>query len=546
MMPNFIDQSIGGTTRDQHSYDRPTPTPQGSNQGVHVGIVCDDIDEMKMQRCWVYIPGVSAYNPNIAYDRVTPTRDPPGADGTPGAQNPEKRVGFMLAHPITPFHGSDKTREPSSSDGRNSQIGQSNSYGFSAQPRNGDMVLVAFANGDPSQCYYIGHVPKTGENDMVPGLKPAKTTASGSGVSTPVGPAIQQTTTETAPKAQTVFFNNLTDSGLIQDPLRGSGSSSSTRESPSRVTGMKTAGDPDTNMMGHQFVLDDHPDSQLIRLRTSKGAQLLLSDTGDFIYVSSGTGKSWLEMDDSGNVHVYAHSSINYHTEQDFNMTCDRDFNLHVGGNSNWVTKGDTRMRMAGGANITVGESGGDLDITTINNFHVKTQGEIRIGAKVGITTKSADFLEIQSTNDMKFKTGQALTMQSHWDTNLKPAGKLSVLAVGSAQISATRVDLAAPTIQFTSPTIKSSTAITVGGTSPTLAITDVPDGNDPNQADLPIQHSVMTGPQTSGPPTAPTGTMQSTTPIVPQHEPWGGHVGQHPGHNAAMPSSSLPKLKSA
>lgn len=538
---NIIDQGIGYSAREQHSYGRPTPQANFGNFGIHVGIVADDIDEMKMNRVHVYVPGVSAYNPHIKYDRYTNTREPMKEDGTPGAQIPSKRLGFIMAHPTTPSSGSDRTREPNNSDGRNSKAGESNSYGFMSQARNGDMMLVCFAGGDAGQCYQIGHIPKTGENDMIPGLRPSQTTASGSGVSTNVGPAVTKDNDETQPKQQTVFFNNLTDSGLIQDPQRGGGSSSATRETPSRVTGMKTAGDPDTNMMGHQFVMDDHPDSQLIRLRTSKGAQLLLSDTGNFIYMSSGTGKFWMEGDDSGNLHVYAHSSINYHTEQDFNLHCDRDFNLHVAGNTNIVTEGKTRIRMASGGDLTVGESGGDLDITTMNNFMVKTQKEIRMGAQTGITAKSADFLALQSAKDMTAKSAQAFNTASQSTSMKSDEGMLVQTGQAIGMKAGTSVSMKAA-----GGNLNLDTSATLAMTSGSASVDDaktVNNGQDPNQADIPVAHSVMKGPQTNAPPTSPQGVMKSTAAVVPHHEPWAGHIGQNPGHDSAVPTSSIPKL---
>jgi hypothetical protein len=520
---NPIDTGIGLTARQSHSFERPTGNAQYQQHGMHVGIVVDDIDEMKMNRVWVYIPGVSAYNPNVTYARYTNTRMPMNSDGSPGAQIPSMRTGFMLAHPTTPFSGSDKTREPTASDGRQATIGQSNSYGFHSQPRNGDMLMITFAGGSPANCFFTGHVPKSGENDMIPGLTPGTTQASGAGYSTNVGPAMVQADSDTMPRAQTVFFQNITDSGLIQDPLRGAGTSSATRESPSRVTGIKTAGDPDSLMMGHQLVLDDHPDSQLVRLRTSKGFQVLLCDTGNFIYIGSATGKTWFEMDDSGNVHVYAASSINYHAAQDFNLFCDRDFNLHVGGNSNWITEGDTRIRMSGGGDITVGEGSGDLNITTINNLMVKTQGEIRMGALTGITAFSQQFLQLQSAQNMNFKSAKDLDAQTTGGNfNLKISGTVNMKSGSDFNMD---------------------TGGNMNATKNSLNINDITDGNQPNQASIPLQHSVMMGPQTGAPPTSPQGVMQSAAAIVPQHEPWLGHVGQNPGHNAAVAASSIPTL---
>lgn len=511
----MIDQFLGGvgqTARNLFTPNAQTPAGLGSSMGIHMAIVVDDIDDYaqdqqikgSLGRVWVYIPGISARNPNLAYARYTPTREPRGADGAPGKPIPEKRSGFIMAYPLTPHSGSDRVREqPNQPDGRNPEIGQSNSYGDFAQARNGDLCAVAFLGGDPGKCYIIGHIPKTNENQLVPGLRQGQTTAQGDGTSSNVGPAYNKGSDNKEIKPMKVFFDNLTDSGLIQDPLRGCGSSASDRETPSRVRGSKTAGDPDTGMNGHQMVMDDHPDSQMMRMRTSKGAQFMMSDTGDFIYTNTATGKVWMEQDDSGNLHVYAHSSINYHTEQDFNFTCDRDLNFHVGGNVNMLVKGDTRARLTKGANITVGEGGGDLDITAIHNMHFKVQEEIRMGAQKAITIKTADAITMQSAKDMNMKSGQKINAKASGDYNMDTGSNMNATK-GSLSVS---------------------------------------DGQNPNQADMPLEHSVASPPRTDGPPISPKSLTKYITAVVPQHEPWMGHRGRQTGHDAAMSPSSIPKL---
>lgn len=519
---NQIDSGIGFLARKLFSPGQSTPEHGSpSHGGMHSAIIVDDIDEQKMGRVWVYIPGISARNPNLKIARYSPTRKPMNSDGTPGEPIESMRSGFIRAFPISPHSGSDKMREsPKQPDGRNPGSGQSNSYGMFSQGRNGDSVVVTFLNGDPSKAYIVGHIPQEAQNSNMPSYKPTEASdAKGSGYSTNIGPTYE-TGQDSKPIKASTLFDNLTDGGLISDNLRGLGSSSSTRESPSRVWGIKTPGDPDTNMMGHQLVLDDHPNSQLMRLRTSKGSQILLCDNGDFIYMSTKTGKTWVQIDDSGNVNIFAHSSVSIHAEQDINYMCDRDFNLHVGGNFNQIVKGDTRIRMNGGGNITVGEGGGDLDITTINNFHVKSQAEFRMSAKEGITHKSGKFIGMQATNNITMKTPDALNTDTQI-INFKASGSINQKAGGNFNIDGAQVLM----------------------TNGSLSVQSVSDSPDANQADIPIEHSVTAPPQTSGPPTSPTGMMKSGCPIVPQHEPWPGHPSSNPGYNASMNPSSIPKL---
>jgi len=539
-MTDHVMGGISYNARDGMTPGQQTPSATGGSTHIQAGIIMDDKDETKSGRVWLYIPGYSAPNPDLAYARDSPTREPNNPDGSPGAPISEKRRGFIQAVPLSPHSGSDRLREgPNQPDGRNPQQGQSNSYGDFAQGRNGDMVAVAFLNGDPAKAYILGHIPKTAETEMIPGGRPAQTDASGAGVSTNTGPAYNQGEANKESKPASTLFGNLTDAGT-KDNIRGS-TSSSARETPSRVRGMKTPGDPDTMMTGHEFSMDDHPDNQLMRLRTSKGTQLLLCDTGDFIYMSTSTGKTWVEIDNAGNCQIYANSSVSIHAEQDFNMVCDRDFNLQVGGNANWSVKGDTRIRMSGGANLTVGEGGGDLDITTMNNFHIKTQGEIRMGGKTGITVKSAEALTMQSAKDMNFKTAQdfhaqaktvgmkasdGVRMESQKNFEVESFEKFNVHAFSSAEIHAnSRLDLKSnQLVQFDAPAVQSSKTVVITGASPAVDVEDVKnveDGQDPNQADIPVQHSVPGPPSTSGPPKSPGGMQQSTVPVVPQHEPY-------------------------
>ncbi len=485
-----------------------------------------------MGSVWVHIPGVSAPNPALQIARYTPTRNPPAADGTPGAPIESKRQGFIKVFPMSPHAGSDRLRETAKTpDGRDPSKGESNGYGMHNQARNGDMVSVVFMDGDPSRGFILGHVPKTAETDHVPSYGPVKVpAATGTGYSTDVLPGLNRGIEGgTTQRAATVLAQNLTDSGLVKDSLRGGGSSSSTRETPSRVAGWKTPGDPDTNMMGHQFVMDDHPDSQLMRLRTSKGAQVLLCDNGDFIYLSTCSGKTWVQIDDGGNVNVYAKTGINLHTEHDFNLSCDRNFNMNVGGNVNWIIEGDSFIRMNKGANITVGEGGGDLDITTINNTMFKVQGEFRLGAATGITAKSAKFIHLQSTENFTVKSAKQFAAQITNDTSFKVGGKFQAKSTGDLNLdTGGNLNATKNTLSLTGP-VSDVFHDHVGANNDFVT-----DALDPNQADIPTQYSVMAPPQTSGPPTAPTATILTAAMHVPQHEPYAGHPAQNPGHSVS------------
>ncbi len=90
-------------------------------------------------------------------------------------------------------------------------------------------------------------------------------------------------------------------------------------------------------------------------------------------------------------------------------------------------------------------------------------------------------------------------------------------------------------------------TSNNMNATKGTLSVDDaktIDDALDPNQADIPITHSVAGPPSTSGPPKSPGSMIKSTAAIVPHHEPWFGHKHDAtPGRDTAVNPSSIPKL---
>lgn len=164
------------------------------------------------------------------------------------------------------------------------------------------------------------------------------------------------------------YGRNLIVGGHGYDIHRGAGTSTMRRESPSYVFGIKTPGwNYDTeqfnknmgcgqfqddkerykkkNSLGHQFVMDDHPDHQVVRIRSSSGSQILLNDScsSPYVYISTARGSVWLEFGDDGKIALYAQDSISIHSESDLNITADKSFNLECQ-NLNILAKNDFRL----------------------------------------------------------------------------------------------------------------------------------------------------------------------------------------------------------
>jgi hypothetical protein len=155
--------------------------------------------------------------------------------------------------------------------------------------------------------------------------------------------------------------NIVIEQGLDKDPIRGTVTSSSQRETPSQVVGLSSPGRtvPDlaefpnldsilkngslplavvqqfaNRKGGHTLVMDDgdvYGQNRLFRLRSSAGHQILMHDTEDLIYISNSRGTSWIELTPDGSINIFSNSNVSVRAQQDINFHADRDINFHSG-----------------------------------------------------------------------------------------------------------------------------------------------------------------------------------------------------------------------
>ncbi len=156
------------------------------------------------------------------------------------------------------------------------------SYGmWTPPPEVGNLVLVAFADGNPKYGYIISNVLPNFQNYSLPGNPRGLNHGEDGGVL----PAMEPNPNNTDKKVRPVEVEQakrLTQQGTINDEYLGPGDSGARRESPSEVFGISTPGpklDPESKqrLSGHSFVMDDHLDSRMIRLRTGRGMQIVMN-----------------------------------------------------------------------------------------------------------------------------------------------------------------------------------------------------------------------------------------------------------------------------
>lgn len=272
-------------------------------------------------------------------------------------------------------------------------------------PQIGTKGLVICPNNDVSQGYWIGYFIEPGMAHAVPdyAISTAITADNQTfnSYSSPNGlPAgefnkkQQQGQIALGDERRPIhpFANILKAQGLLVDTVRGTTTSSFTRDPSNRIFGINTPGavsqdtfdkklvGPNkiplkvTNLGGHVFVMDDGDEqglNNLVRLRSSKGHQILLHDTDDLIYIGNAKGTAWVELTADGKIDIFADDSISVHTKNDFNFVADRDINLEAKRNVN--IKATERMQLENkflrsitGANATV-EVRGEIDLRATN-----------------------------------------------------------------------------------------------------------------------------------------------------------------------------------
>ena len=389
--------------------------------GPFSGIVMSTVDPTRAGRLRVYIDAFAAGTEQNMQDESTWTT-----------------VSYM-----PPFYGSTPLQGTANSNNYGKYPGNQNSYGMWFTPPDvGVTVMCIFVNGDRSQGYYIGTIPDQGLGSMVPALasvavsqadvqnKNQKTYFDGATRLPVTEINTNNTDLFNSPRffdgikpVQGVVAQAFLQQGLIKDTERGTINSSSQRESPSAVFGISTPGIPiyqggmkpndiraklnagtlkpgDAQVIGrvggHSLVMDDgdlEGNNALVRMRTSKGHQITMSDSGNFFYIIHANGQAWLEFGVEGTVDVYATNSVNIRTKGDINLHADRDINMFAGRNFKVKSKED-------------------MQLETNTFLSIQAQEDITLYSKSTIGVKADGTLTLNSTSG-SWGAGSALALQA-------------------------------------------------------------------------------------------------------------------------------------
>lgn len=384
--------------------------------GPYIGIVVNNVDNTRQGRLQVYIEQFGATT----------------KDGLPQLTDPSL---WRTVSYCPPFYGA--TPKGGTSGVGTYVDGNQQSYGMWFTPPDvGTQVLCVFIGGDPTQGFYIGCVPEPGINHMIPAIGSvprdrAKTQNNNQEVYfnnspllpvTEINNSILNPQTNDNPK----FFDQpkpvhsyvaaaLFQQGLISDPVRGTIGSSSQRESPSACYGISTPGraiyqgglgnDPaqgestapqqlqnqkpeDLKVIGrrggHTLVMDDGNlvgNDSLIRIRTSKGHQITMSDDGNCFYICHANGQTWVELGQEGTLDVFSTNSINLRTQGTVNIHADEDINMYAGKKINIKSVGGLAMQSDSDLNVACKK---ELTVFATGQIGIKSNGSVALKGKLG------------------------------------------------------------------------------------------------------------------------------------------------------------------
>lgn len=384
--------------------------------GPFYGVVKNNVDPTRAGRLQVYIETFSGGDPDDP-TKWTTVRYLPGFYGyTQPNQLPKSGPGDYLQN--------------------------QNAYGMWFTPPDiGITVLCVFANGDRQLGYYIGVVPDSGLGHMVPAIGGSSKYVTANKnqeayfTDDELLPVIEINTNNIGVVNNNEFFKQpkpvhrvvataLFQQGLNTDTERGPIRSSSQRETPSSVFGISTPGQaiyqggmkpndirqkiqnneirPDQAQVigrsgGHTLVMDDgdlEGNNALFRLRTPKGHQITMNDSGNFFYITHANGQTWLEFGKEGTVDIFSTNSVNIRTQGDINMHADRDINMYAGGNIQVKSEKSTTM-----------EAVTDFNITAQKDFKIYSKATIGVRADGTMALQSAGG-SWQGGSDLKFTAG--------------------------------------------------------------------------------------------------------------------------------------------
>jgi hypothetical protein len=255
------------------------------------------------------------------------------------------------------------------------------SYGMWAVPKIGAQVLIGFLYGDYNQRVYMGSFFRVHGNRSLP--------AGRNSDGAPTSDTFEVIEPQTS-NLNTQFQGKLADSiartrGAYERQVAQAGNTKTNDEGYSTRVVKAPEDDPLTGDLDpqtysittpgrHAIIMQDDPKFARLRIKTAEGHQIIFDDANERIYVSTAHGRSWIELDQDGHVHLYGAESISMSTGKDFNLQALGNVNISAGGSVNIGAKGNARLSACGDVSIS---GDGGVNITSGSSFNILAAGDL-------------------------------------------------------------------------------------------------------------------------------------------------------------------------
>jgi phage gp45-like len=359
-------------------------------------------------------------NPFIYEGQVVQTDDPdqmgrvkvwiPALDGEefeierlPWAEYAPPLGGFTVEYPA------------GSSDGDNSHA----AYGFWAIPKMGATVLCLFLGGDPRRRLYFASTLRLHRNRSLP----VGRNADGYGKPGPFGDAgddsgLQLNKMEPGfTNLREQFQNQLTESEAVtrgvyerqvaQPKFEKDGSEGYSKTPVAGQTYLDSQTYCFVTPGRNAMIMQDDPAHARLRMKTANGHQVIFDDANERIYISTDKGKSWLEMDSDGHVHVFGAASFSVRATEDINLSADGEINLEAKKGINIKAGDDIKISTAKSLNLTATKDGffsvcGNLNLFSEKTIYLTSDGSFDVNSTSDVTISAGREMDLKSNSSMK------------------------------------------------------------------------------------------------------------------------------------------------
>lgn len=307
-------------------------------------------------------------------------------------------------------------------------------YGFWAIPKVGSTVFVFCVNANPAaRCYFASSnrlhhnrsLPAGRNTDFNGKQGPWGDDGDESGSLSPINPAFNNLRAQfnqkvTAPEALSrgAWERSVAQGKTDKDGKDGYAWSAVDKYLDPQTYCIVTPG-------RHAIIMQDHkgdadsPAGSRLRFKTAEGHQIIFDDTNERIYMSTAHGRTWVELDQDGHVHIFGEASVSISAGIDVNISATRNVNIEAG------------------KSVNIKADDGDVKVFAGSSVHVKALKDIKQSA--------CGIFDIDSESSLKMTAASNLDILSSADVAITGASALNLKSGGDITETASNIHLNGP-----------------------------------------------------------------------------------------------------